>query len=115
MVLCDMRCFVLKIPWLLLRHERSSLPTDLGERPSKHVHITNAVLTQTRGGVAVVSSLIPVSASTSSSGVLTLGVGAIQTCLIWPNWCWHSAALRQIIFCIDQFGSRATETVGRNK
>lgn len=113
MVLCEMRRFVLKIPWLLLRHEWSSLPTDLGER----AHVTNAVcLTQTRGGVAVVSHLIPVSVSTSSSGVLTLGEGgAIQTCLIQPTWCWCSAASRQILFCIDQFGSRATETAGRNK
>lgn len=72
MVLCEMRRFVLKIPWLLLRHEWSSLPTDLGER----AHVTNAVcLTQTGAGVAVVSHLIPVSVSTSSSGVLTLGGG----------------------------------------
>lgn len=75
MVPCDMRCFVLKIPWLLLQRERSSLPTDLGERPSKHVHVTNAVLSQTRGGVAVVSSLIPVSTSTSYFRCFNTGGG----------------------------------------
>lgn len=111
MVPCDMRGFVLKIPWLLLNEVACPLILVSG----KHAHVTSAVLTQTRGGVALVSSLIPVSASISSSGVLTLGLGAIQTWLIWPTWCWCSGAPRQILFCIDQFGSRATERVGRNK